>query len=162
VLIRMTANPAGHLALCSALRLADAARDLFLARCLALFRSVALIDVAGEPIDKPSRFIGWALKPNVSSSDRRYQRGQQNACTNDRRADYRWHRRRRGTPVISISWIFTLSSLMFVHSIISSRSFRSFVADIVPNFFANFMASSASSATSRRNRADVMNLRFSA
>ena len=58
------------------LRRADAGCRLVLARRLALFGSVTFVDIAGEAIDKPGSVVGWAFKPNVSRSNRRYQGGQ--------------------------------------------------------------------------------------
>jgi hypothetical protein len=57
------------------LRRVDAACDLVFARRLALFDSVTLVNSAGEAIDQPSGLVGWAFKPNVSRSNRRYQGG---------------------------------------------------------------------------------------
>jgi hypothetical protein len=55
------------------LRWGHAAGDLIFARRLALFDGVTLVDRAGEAIDKPSGLVGWALKPNVSRSNCRYE-----------------------------------------------------------------------------------------
>jgi hypothetical protein len=105
----------------STLRRARAGAHLVFARCLALFRSVTLVDSAGEAIDKPSAFVGWAFKPDISGSDRHYQRGQQNARTDDCGANDRRHERRRGTRWIAASLIFALSLLILEHAMISSQ-----------------------------------------
>jgi hypothetical protein len=55
------------------LRWCHTAGDLVFARRLALFDGVTLVDSAGEAIDKPSGLVGWALKSNVSRSNRRYE-----------------------------------------------------------------------------------------
>ena len=55
------------------LRRADAGCRLVLARRLALFGSVTLVDIAGEAIDKPGSIVGWAFKPDISRSNRGYQ-----------------------------------------------------------------------------------------
>jgi hypothetical protein len=74
------------------LRWGDAAGDLIFARRLALFDGVTLVDCAGEAIDKPGGLVGWALKPNVSRSNRRYEGRKQNARADDRCAND--HKRR--------------------------------------------------------------------
>jgi hypothetical protein len=55
------------------LRRSHAAGDLVFARRLALFDGVTLVDSPSEAIDKPGGLVGWALKPNVSRSNRRYE-----------------------------------------------------------------------------------------
>jgi hypothetical protein len=69
---------------CSALGpLADAARcNLGLAGSFAAFRSLAFVDIAGEPIDQPKILFVGTLHTREPGSDSRNQRGQQD-CRGD-------------------------------------------------------------------------------
>ena len=67
-------------------------RDLSLAGRLAVFGGLALVDIAGEPIDQPYRLLAGTFHPHESGADGCDQRREQDGRGNQTGADQDRHR----------------------------------------------------------------------